>query len=69
MPQSLGISDEDKARRHVLGQQLYRLRRRYRYLKDGGMPLNAGRVLINIRELTQKYDSLGGRPDHQGNRL
>jgi len=69
MPQALPISVKDKARRHVLGQQLYRLRMRYKFLKRGGMILNAQRVMTKIHMMTLEYDALGGRPHHRGNRV
>ena len=69
MPPKLRISAKDRARRHVLGQQLYRLRRRYKYLNRAGLSLNAGRIRVRILALTGEYDALGGPPHHRGTRL
>ena len=69
MPALLPISDSDRARRHVLGQQLYRLRRRYKYLLSMGLYDNADRVLWDIRVLAQEYEHVGGQPHHKGNVL
>jgi len=69
MPPRLPISNEDRARRHVLRQQAYRLRRKYRYLKGQGMYGNARRVLEQLQALNTQYDALGGLPHHRGNVL
>ncbi len=69
MPQRLVISAKDRARRHVLGQRLYRLRLRYRYLRRSGLKLNARHVMGKIRVLSTEYDGLGGQPRHKGNIL
>lgn len=69
MPARLDITDDTRARRHVLSQQMYRLRRRYRYLIDGGMVNSAEHVRVLLVELSNDYDRLGGRPSHIGNVL
>jgi hypothetical protein len=69
MPPRLPISDNDRARRHVLRQQAYRLRRKYRYLMGQGMYRNAHRVLDQLQQLNLRYQALGGSPKHRGNKL
>lgn len=69
MPSKLEITDIARAKRHVLSQQMYRLRRRYKYLIDAGMHDSAARVRDVLVELSGQYDSLGGRPVHKGNVL
>lgn len=69
MPAKLEITDLARARRHVLSQQMYRLRRRHKYLTDAGMRDSAIRVRVMLVELSAQYDSLGGRPVHKGNVL
>lgn len=63
------MTDEIRARRHVLGQQMYRLRRRYRYLKAGGLDVSAAVVEGQLREMSKEYVALGGLPVHRGNVL
>ena len=67
MPNKLHITDKAYARRHVLGQQLYRLRRRYRLLIRKDLPTTADTVLAIIRLKEAEYDHIGGRPKHRGN--
>ena len=69
MPARLEINDLARARRHVLSQQMHRLRRRHKYLTDAGMWDNAARVHAMLDVLSIRYDSLGGRPVHKGNVL
>lgn len=69
MPADMHLSDEDKARRHVIGQKLYRLRSRYKLAHKSGLKLTAARIRIQVAKLTEEYDSIGGRPSHPGNVL
>lgn len=69
MPHKLHISTEVVAQRHVLGQQLYRLRKRYRLLVRNGLLTNASVVRERILTMESKYESLGGYPHHPGNVL
>lgn len=69
MPAKLEITDLARARRHVLSQQMYRLRRRHKYLIGVGMNDSAARVRAMLDVLSRRYDSLGGRPVHKGNVL
>lgn len=69
MPIPLNISDADRAKRHVIGQQLYRLRKQYRRFMRYGLYLNAESLLIPIAARTREYESLGGVPVHRGNVL
>ena len=69
MPARLKITDVTRARRHVLSQQMYRLRRRYRYLTDAGLRDNAERIRVQLDTLSLEYDTLGGKPIHAGNVL
>ena len=69
MPAKLHISRKDRRHRRVLSQQIYRLRRRYRYLKNLGLDANSSRVRSQITKLTREYDKLGGVPIHRGNVL
>ena len=58
-----------EARRHVLSQQMYRLRKRYRLLTTNDLHINASRVLWDLRIKSQEYNQLGGQPVHKGNVL
>lgn len=69
MPNKLHISEEAAAKRHVLSQQVYRLRKRYRRLVSNRLPNNAAMLLVRIRALEARYESLGGYPHHRGNVL
>ena len=72
MPHLLDISPDDdttRARRHVLSQQMYRLRKRYRLLKDSGMEINAKGIAARYTKLMVEYNLLGGYPVHKGNIL
>jgi len=69
MPQKLYISDQARAKRHVLRQTLYRLRKKYRMLTASGAVLTAMQVSIQIKQLEIKYNTLGGKPVHRGNVL
>jgi hypothetical protein len=69
MPHKLNIDDKARAQRHVLGQQLYRLRKRYRFLVDQGLLLGAGNLGAVIRRKESEWDALGGKPYHPGNVL
>ena len=69
MPAQLPISDEDRARRHVLSQRLYRLRHKYRFMRRHGLHHRADIVMAQIQELRTQYQALGGLPRHQGNVL
>ena len=62
MPTRLPITDLDRARRHVLGQRLYRLRKKYKYLKSLGLKYSAARVKARILEVSREYAGMGGRP-------
>ena len=69
MPNKLHISKEVTAQRHVLSQQLHRLRKLYRLLVAEGLPTNASTVRERILTMESKYESLGGYPHHRGNVL
>ena len=69
MPARLEITDKTRARRHVLSQQMYRLRRRYRLLTNAGLRNNAERIRVQLYILSGEYDILGGKPSHVGNIL
>ena len=69
MPNKLNIDNPTRARRHVLGQQLYRLRKHYQFLLDEGLLANALVVRAHISTRELEYDALGGRPIHRGNVL
>ena len=69
MPNKLHINKEVMAQRHVLSQQLYRLRRRYRLLVSEGLPTNVSVIRERILAMESKYESLGGYPRHRGNIL
>lgn len=69
MPNKLYIDRATAARRHVLSQQLYRLRRRYKLLTHHGLHASASDIRVRIRAKEREYNSLGGRPKHKGNIL
>lgn len=69
MPHDLHTDARTKRQRHVLSQQMYRLRTRYRLLNDNHLFNTAERVLWDLRQLAQQYESLGGMPVHKGNIL
>lgn len=69
MPTRLPITDQDRARRHVLGQQLYRLRKHYQFLLDARLYANAEMELVHIRAKEREYNAVGGKPKHKGNVL
>ena len=62
MPPRLPITNEERARRHVLRQTLYRLRKRYKYLQGLGLRGNASRVRDRMVEVAMAYDAIGGKP-------
>ncbi len=65
----MDISDDTRARRHVLSQQMYRLRTRYRLLIKNGQDSSAAVVQVQLDTLRQEYASIGGEPYHIGNEL
>lgn len=71
MPHKLPVTvtDRDRARRHVLSQQIYRLRKRYRLMASMDMSVGAEVLAQKIHTLEAEYDNLGGRPYHVGNVL
>lgn len=69
MPNKLYVNKAAIARRHVISQQLYRLRSRYRLLERAGLAASALVVLGRIKVKVKEYDALGGRPQHKGNIL
>ncbi len=69
MPARLEITDETRAQRHVLSQQMYRLRRRYRLLTNAGLRDNAERIRVQLDILSGEYYAIGGKPSHVGNVL
>lgn len=69
MPNKLNVSKETMAQRHVLSQQLYRLRRLHRFMVREGLSTNALRIRDRIRTMESRYESLGGYPRHKGNVL
>ena len=69
MPNKLYVDRAILARRHVLSQQLYRLRSRYRLLMRSGLHGSALSIRSRISSKEREYDSLGGRPHHRGNVL
>jgi len=69
MPNRLYIDREIIAQRHVLSQQLYRLRKRYRLLIRNKLWTSALVIRARIESKEYEYDSLGGRPRHKGNVL
>ena len=66
MPPRLPITNKGRARRHVLGQELYRLRKQHSYLKGLGLTLNAARVMEKMVELSREYEEVGGKPGRVG---
>ena len=69
MPVKLHISKEVVAQRHVLSQQLYRLRKLYRLFVSKGLLTNASIIHERILTMESRYESLGGHPYHRGNIL
>ncbi len=69
MPNNLGIDNETRARRHVLSQQMYRLRLRYRLLHNAGIEVLADSIKSRLEVMSVEYESLGGKPIHKGNLL
>jgi hypothetical protein len=62
MPKRLDptTTSRDRARRHVLGQQLYRLRRRRKFLWNVGAMSLAHDVSVHIWAKQMEYRELGG---------
>lgn len=69
MPARLYVNKDTLARRHVLSQQLYRLRKKYKMLTSNGSEIRASVIYIQIREKESEYNYLGGKPRHKGNVL
>ena len=63
MPPRLPITDKDRARRHVLGQTLYRLRKKFQFFYDLGLMGSADRVKAKMESTLQEYEDVGGKPD------
>ena len=63
MPSRLPITDAARARRHVLGQTMYRLRKHYKFFKRLGLNHNARKVRARMRELAREYEAVGGKPE------
>jgi hypothetical protein len=66
---NMEMDDATRARRHVVSQQMYRLRLRFRLLSDNGLVENATRVREKLWKLSEEYAALGGLPVHKGNIL
>ena len=69
MPNDLYTTARTRRQRHVLSQQMYRLRKQYRQLICDGYTNLAERALWDLRQLAQQYEQLGGYPIHKGNIL
>jgi len=69
MPNKLQITNRQRARRHVVSQQLYRLRKRYKFMQESGPVISAARIRSKIRRLESEYNQIGGQPNHPGNQL
>ena len=69
MTHYIHTNPETEARRHVLSQQMYRLRKQYRQLNSDGLFITAERVLWDLRIKAGEYEAIGGMPVHKGNIL
>ncbi len=69
MPRQLLIDNEVRQQRHVLGQQMYRLRKRYKWLIKNNLKVSAKYVLREIETRRAEWYALGGLPVHKGNQL
>lgn len=67
MPRKLYIDSTTRAQRHVLSQQLYRLRKEYQFFLNEGLLANALVARAHIKYKEVEYKHIGGKPHHRGN--